>query len=298
MNRNTNTRPPVIAGGLAFEKEPFPIMKANYHTHTQRCKHAFGTEEMYIQSAIRAGFDTLGFADHTPWPYQSGFVSPIRMEPSELPGYVTTLRELKERYSDRLNVLIGLECEYFPRYMDWLKEAKEAYNLDYLIFGAHYIGSEEDFPYVGYACRDTDVMFRYADMCVQGMQTGLYAYLAHPDLFMRRRGAWDDDCIAAAKAICGCALSCGLPLEYNLNAHVIGGEECLFPRREFWELAAKMGNSVVIGYDAHQPQLLEDAAAEAEIRALLKSLCITPLGSIDLQLKKPQPCGQLQGGLL
>ena len=272
-------------------------MKANYHTHTFRCKHATGMDEMYVQSAIRAGFSTLGFADHTPWPYQSGYVSGIRMDISQLSGYVTSLRALKERYGNELNLLIGLECEYFPKYMNWLKETKEAYHLDYLIFGAHFIGSDEDSPYVGRACRDTAFMYRYADMCVEGMQTGLYAYLAHPDLFMRCRDTWDADCQAVAKAICSCALACDMPLEYNLNAHVIGDSECLFPRREFWEFAALMGNKAVIGYDAHQPEMLENAAAEAEIRALLGSLNLHPLDSIQLQTTNPQLCGQMQGGI-
>ena len=257
-------------------------MKSNYHTHTFRCKHASGTDEMYVQCAIRAGFDNLGFADHTPWPYQSGYTSGIRMDVSQLPDYVTSLRSLKERYKDRVNVLIGLECEYFPRYMNWLKEAREAYGLDYLIFGAHYIGSDEDFPYVGYACRDTAVMYEYADMCVEGMQTGLYAYLAHPDLYMRRRDVWDKDCQAVAKAICSCAKEMDLPLEYNLNAHLLKSGECNFPRREFWESAALMGNKVIIGYDAHQPELMENGKAEAEIRSLLGEMNLKPLDSIPL----------------
>ncbi len=273
-------------------------MKANYHTHTFRCKHATGMDEMYVQSAIRAGFDILGFADHTPWPYKNGYVSGIRMDISQLSGYVTSIRSLKEKYGDRLNILLGLECEYFPKYMSWLKEAREIYELDYLIFGAHFIGSDEDSPYVGTACRDTAFMYRYADMCVEGMQTGLYAYLAHPDVYMRHREAWDDDGRAVAKAICACALTCGMPLEYNLNAHVVGGAECLFPRREFWELAAEMGNKVVIGYDAHQPEMLENLGAETEIRTLLGSLNLQPLDSIQLHAKKPQLCGQMQGGAL
>ena len=30
-------------------------MKTNYHTHTKRCLHAFGTEEEYIQAALKEG---------------------------------------------------------------------------------------------------------------------------------------------------------------------------------------------------------------------------------------------------
>lgn len=273
-------------------------MKANYHTHTPRCKHATGADDLYFQAAIRAGFDTLGFSDHTPWPYHSNYVSGIRMELDQFSEYVTSLRNLKEKYRDQLNILIGLECEYFPRYMSWLTETKEAYGLDYLIFGAHFISSDEDNPYIGHACRDNAVMFQYADMCVEGIQSGHYTYLAHPDLFMRCREIWDAESHAAARTICACALEHDLPLEYNINAYVIGGAECLFPRREFWELAAQMGNKVIIGYDAHQPEMLENTSAAAQTETFLHSLGIMPIKSLAIQPSKPQLCGQIQGGTL
>lgn len=258
-------------------------MKANYHTHTPRCKHAQGPDELYVTAAIQAGFSSLGFADHTPWPYQSDYVSGIRMAVSQLPDYVSGLRALRERYRDQIKLHIGLECEYFPRYISWLKEAKETYQLDYLIFGAHFIGSDEESPYMGSACADDKVLLNYVDMCIQGMNSGLYAYLAHPDLYMRCRETFDEASRWAAKAICECALALDLPLEYNLNAHVIrdweyGG----FPRREFWEVAAQTGNRVIIGYDAHQPSLLLNAQAEEEIRGLLGGLGITPMDCLYL----------------
>ena len=56
-------------------------MKTNYHTHTFRCKHAVGDDEAYVLAAIGAGFDRIGFADHCPWPFASGYRSGIRMEP-------------------------------------------------------------------------------------------------------------------------------------------------------------------------------------------------------------------------
>ena len=49
---------------------------ANYHTHTSRCGHAGGTDEEYVLAAIEAGWQVLGFSDHMPWPYESGFTSP------------------------------------------------------------------------------------------------------------------------------------------------------------------------------------------------------------------------------
>ena len=36
--------------------------KANYHTHTTRCKHAWGTEHEYIENAIKAGYELINKA--------------------------------------------------------------------------------------------------------------------------------------------------------------------------------------------------------------------------------------------
>ena len=52
-------------------------MKTNYHTHTTRCMHAVGDDEDYVRSAIKGGFQELGFSDHGPWKYHTDFVSDI-----------------------------------------------------------------------------------------------------------------------------------------------------------------------------------------------------------------------------
>ena len=38
----------------------------NMHTHTTRCHHAAGEDREYVEKAIEAGYDVLGFSDHAP----------------------------------------------------------------------------------------------------------------------------------------------------------------------------------------------------------------------------------------
>ena len=38
----------------------------NYHSHTERCGHAWGTDDEFVLAAIDAGFQVLGFSEHTP----------------------------------------------------------------------------------------------------------------------------------------------------------------------------------------------------------------------------------------
>ena len=93
-------------------------MRTNYHTHTTRCLHATGSDEEFVLSAIKGGYQELGFSDHTPWKYHTNYISDIRMTPEELPDYVESLRSLQEKYKDRISLKIVLECEYFP-FLQW-----------------------------------------------------------------------------------------------------------------------------------------------------------------------------------
>lgn len=260
-------------------------MKSNYHTHTPRCRHAAGNDRAYVEAALSAKFDVLGISDHTPWPYLEPQDHDIRMDVGELPGYVASLRGLSAEYGDSIKILLGLECEYYPDHMSWLKETMEQYSLDYAILGAHFFGSDPHSPYTGSACAEDRYLSRYMDMCAEALETGVYAYFAHPDICFRARNKWDDQCRAAADGLCQAARDSGIPLEYNLNGDVIQRRQGDFhyPRREFWERVALHGNKVILGYDAHDPALLTDEAAAAKALGFLAEMGITPLESLPLE---------------
>ena len=194
-------------------------MLTNYHTHTTRCGHAEGTEEEYILTALRCGFKVLGFSDHTPWAYATpGFVSRIRMLPSQLDDYVLTLRRLREKYADKLHIHIGLEAEYFPAYLGWLREEMERLDIEYLILGCHYDTTDEQDARASRfgGSPSTAHGRRYAEQVVEALETGLYRYLAHPDLFLNRVTAFDADAEKACRDICAAAARLDIPLEYNM----------------------------------------------------------------------------------
>ena len=255
-------------------------MKANYHTHTPRCHHAGGSEEEYVKAAIGAGYSVLGFSDHTPWRYKSDFVSHIRMLPEELPGYIQTVNGLKTAYEDQIRIHLGLECEYYPMYMDWLQELHE--KMDYLILGAHYLYTDETHPYVVQSCRDDKGMWEYVECSCEAMETGLFAYMAHPDLFMRSRPAWTKESEKASHELLTALKKTGTPLEYNLNGLLIQKREKEpgYPRREFWEFAADYGIPAIIGVDAHSPKLLADTQLWQESHDLLTGLGYTVLNCL------------------
>ena len=224
----------------------------NYHTHTTRCYHASGTEEEYILSAIKAGFTELGFSDHTPWHYDSSFHSTMRMEENRLDDYVETLLKLKEKYKEQISIKIGLECEYFPRYMDWLKETIEKYSIDYIILGNHFDDTDETGIYYGRSITKQQLT-KYVDSCIDAMKTGLYSYIAHPDL-----ANYDEDDKFFAKEmtrLCIAAKEMDIPLEFNLLGFSTYRH---YPSILFFAIAKQIGNKVIIGVDAHESQSLLD----------------------------------------
>lgn len=249
-------------------------MKTNFHTHTTRCHHASGSDEEYVKAAIGAGYQVLGFADHSPWKFSTDYVSHMRMTAgAEFQDYLKSIRGLRGKYRDQIDIRLGLECEYFPPYMDWLKKQIKKEKLDYIILGCHFEYSEEKRYYFGHRVIDAESMDRYVKSCLDGMNTGLYAYLAHPDLFMRAYPQWDKICEGAAIRLCREMKKMGYALEYNLCGALENkrtGQEC-YPHRNFWQIAAAEGCDVIIGTDAHSPTALSDDTLRNEGLALLQS---------------------------
>lgn len=262
------------------------IRIANFHTHTPRCQHAEGSEEEYILRAIDLGYDCLGFADHTPWPYTTGFVSHIRMGIGELDNYIDTLRRLREKYADRIRVMIGLECEAFPEYFDWVERTKRERELDYVLLGNHYDTTDDDggFYFGSSACaRDLE---RYAQTTIAGMETGLFAYVAHPDLALNRYRRFDADAEAMCRSVCEAAQRLNLPLEYNFLGHrrreisrLKGNLGYCTP--EFWRVASEYSVRTIIGVDAHTPDALDCIPLYAAVRDKLSALGIPAIDVID-----------------
>lgn len=233
-------------------------MKTNYHTHTFRCKHAMGNDERIVRRAIQAGIEILGFSDHNPWPhFPADFDSSVRMEPQYLPGYCQSVRRLRDKYKDEIEILLGLEAEYFPSHLQELLEMKADNGIEYLILGAHY--DELDYPvperfYFGRDVLTPQDLQRYENNIIPGIESGIYTYIAHPDLFIRSYPYFDKHCEALSHRICETAASCGAILEYNISGFLYAKEhnrlEC-FPHPDFWRIAKDHGVTAIIGFDAH-----------------------------------------------
>ncbi|MGN1132609.1 MAG: hypothetical protein ACI4RL_06845, partial [Ruminococcus sp.] len=74
-----------------------------------------------------------------------------------------------------------------------------------------------------------------------------------------------------------------IPLEYNMLGSFY---ERNYPNKTFWKIAKEIGNSVIIGFDAHTPSFLNNLELYELSRENLYKLGITPMEFEDITIRK------------
>jgi histidinol-phosphatase (PHP family) len=178
----------------------------------------------------------------------------------ELPGYVSALDRAILDFPELL-ILKGMECEFVPEFVPFYREVLlEQYGFHYLISGAHWYPHEGDWAGLYGTVMTPGMLRSYTAYLVQCIESGLYSFIAHPDLFGVCYREWDRHAHAAATEICRAAAGLDLPLEINAYGfrkpyvEVAGGERAIYPWAPFWEVAATWDTPVVVNSDAHRPQ--------------------------------------------
>lgn len=257
-------------------------MTANYHTHTYRCNHADGDVGDYAAVAAERGVRVLGFSDHTPYFYPAGMPdNEFAMHPSEIGDYVSSVLKVREEYRGRMEIALGFETEYFPRYFDRLIEEYSKYPIDYIILGEHYSGAPSDDGVFDtfHPTEDKSRLITYTNLVEEAVDTGRFSYIAHPEV-MHYVG--DDTGLLRQcyRRIIRAAKAAGIPVEFNLYGMVDGRH---YPAPLFWEEVAAEGSvDVILGCDAHTPGRVADPDEVARAEKILSGYGITPITRLTL----------------
>lgn len=226
-------------------------MKELFHIHTYRCGHAENiSDEVYVLKAIECGAERITFTDHAPFP---GNPFGNRMQYEELPEYLSTLNALKEKYRNTLEVRIGLEVEYLPSFIEYYQDLRCSGNFDLLMLGQHMYEvspGEYSFNYPELRTVEYEGCLRAV---TEGIQTGLFDVVAHPDRAFRRVKEWNEECEEISKQIINAAEQYGVMLEQNYSSMKRKNNYW----KEFWRLVPNK-NSIMQGIDAHSVRELED----------------------------------------
>ncbi|PKL00844.1 MAG: histidinol-phosphatase [Tenericutes bacterium HGW-Tenericutes-1] len=251
-------------------------MKANYHTHTKLCGHAVGMSEDYIKEAIKNNFETIGISDHGPIPRE--YMSDIDYKNNYLEYqmdnkvfdeiYLPDIEKSIRKYSNKIKIFKGIEIEYLTGHDDYYRKLLS--KLDYMSLGVHFFEMPNGI-YNTYDLMNKETVYYYGEQVVKALETGFFAILNHPDLYMmsyknqQDEPEFDYHCEQVAVRIIEAAIKNNVYLEINGGGprrekiRVGSTMQYVYPRDEFWRVVERYKEAkVIIGIDSHNPKEFYD----------------------------------------
>lgn len=251
--------------------------KQNLHIHTTYADGKDSPEEIIVE-AIKKGFDSIGFSEHTYMEFSS---YPYQMKVEETEIYKNEILALKEKYREKIDIFCGLEYEMYS--------SVPATGFDYLIGSVHYLelngkmqgfdrGLEETLDYVKNNFGGNGLAFakKYYETVANLHLKGNFDIIGHFDLVTKNneKGRFIDttskEYISYGKEAIH-ALKGKIDLfEVNTGAISRGYRTSPYPQVDFLREFKDCGYGVVITSDCHDKNFLDCYYEESQ--ELLKSV--------------------------
>jgi histidinol-phosphatase (PHP family) len=238
-------------------------MKFDLHTHHDRCGHAEGGIRDYIESAVRQGFRVIGISDHSPY-FGHGEDHPqpgIAMAKSEFTNYISEVLRLKEEYKEKIEVLLGVESDFFPEHAALYHQFYEQYPFDYIIGSVHLSGGVSIFNKRRWngldAVQKIKAKEEYYRLIRESAASGMFQILGHIDAMKGFYPEFSEIPTKAVEETLKVIGDEGLAIEINTSGKT---KDCggWYPSDEILERALFYGVNVTFGSDAHKPGRVGD----------------------------------------
>lgn len=194
------------------------------------------------------------------------------MKKSEFPGYVKEVLQLKETYKNEIDVLLGVESDYFPNDMNVYKKEYKKYPFDYFIGSVHFLGESNIFDKKVWESATEEEKIarqnRYYQLIQQSAQSGMFHILGHIDCMKTAYRPFTDLPSEVVNETLRMIGETEVAIEINTSgAHKGCG---WYPTQDILERALYYGVDVTFGSDAHVPERVGDEFAD--VQATLKDI--------------------------
>ena len=235
---------------------------SNFHTHTLYCDGK-DTPRALVEEAIRLGCPALGFSGHS----YTAFDPDCCMSPEGTAAYRREVLELREEFSGRLDIRLGLEQDYDS-------DPPEA-EYDYLIGSVHAVKKDGEYVIVDWS---RDVLLRGVEKLYGG---DIYAFaedyfrrvgdvyertrcriVGHFDLLTKfnEDGSLLDEThpryLRAAGEALDRLLEAPVLFEINTGAMARGYRTTPYPGPLLRRLIARRGGTFILSSDCHRKEQL------------------------------------------
>lgn len=236
-------------------------MVSDIHVHSLFSCDSKESMENHIESAIEKGMAYIGFSDHQEF---DAFMLPPENYNYLLGGngdteaYLQAIREMREKYKDRIKVLAGVEVGVRPHLGELLKTYVSRHPFDYIIASTHgFNGYDGGDPrlHEGKAAKET--ITGYFQTELQNMRAFQdYDIWGHLDYIVRHTpGKCDaliyDDYRDLLDEILTLLVNGGKGIDCNTNLLALGWSE-FHPHRDILKRYRELGGEIItFGSDAH-----------------------------------------------
>ena len=247
-------------------------MFSNLHTHTNFSDGSSPPDD-YIKEALRLGFRSLGFSDHSPLPFDNTFA--LREEKTQ--EYCDTIIRLKNKYKGKLDILLGMEVDFIPGVGHPPSWFRRQFPLDFIIGSVHLVKDPEeeelwfiDGPHAetydnglskvfgGDIRKAVTVYYRQLQELIAVYKPDVVGHL--DKIKMHNKGRYFDENEPWYRKLVdetlGVMLDAGCLMEVNTRGIYKKRSETLFPGSEVLRKAHSLGIRVTITSDAHKPHEL------------------------------------------
>lgn len=228
------------------------------HTHHERCGHASGALEDYIEIAISRGMKVLGITDHSPY-FFSDEDKPfpkLAMGKSEFFKYIEEAYYLKKKYKDQIELLIGVESDIFKEHIDLYDHSYSSFPLDYVIGSIHFtspslVSKGVDWSTASEEERDEEFK-RFIELMQLSVQSRWVNIIGHMDRFNRGYESFQNLYAPYIGPLLKTMAQRGVALEVNTGGFRKSPEDW-YPSINVIEQAYYYGVEITFGSDAHDP---------------------------------------------
>lgn len=241
------------------------MILADLHIHT-KVSHGLATVEEMYAAACAAGLEYLGFSEHSPLP--PGFSCRLYQENFErdFPAHCAEVLALKTR-ADSPRVLLGIELDWIPSNMAYMRDLLASQPFDYVIGSLHFLGEMSIGFNANWECPPETAFERferyYREMARMA-ESGLVHIASHPDFIKLRCFDLFQEwlCQPQSRVCISEAMSALRRNNVLMEVSSAGLRQAFcepYPGPMIMDMAAREDVRIMLASDAHRP---EDVAGE------------------------------------
>lgn len=236
-------------------------LKKDNHVHTRLCNHASGEMEEYVLSAIDRGLETITFLEHLE--VGIDYFERTWLTDEDFSFYFNEGKRLRDIYSDKIRVLLGVEVGYNPCAVEKLKARISKFNWDIKGLSYHFFfdgtkhlnmvsrrkGNIDALAAIG----PDEVVRCYLEGLTRAVQELDCDILCHIDAVMRHYQGLEFTSAhwGQIEKLLRLIHAKGMQLEINTSGFAL--RDIPYPDLKIVNRAIELGIPLAAGSDAHQP---------------------------------------------